>query len=50
MKVNSTDWIMVKEEELFLETGDSNIITFNLNGLIAVLVSYYSKICVIEFD
>jgi hypothetical protein len=29
MKVNSTDWTMVKEEELFLETGDFNCIAFN---------------------
>jgi hypothetical protein len=29
MKVNSTDWTMVKEEDLFLETGDFHNIAFN---------------------
>jgi hypothetical protein len=48
LKVNESDWSLVKEDEIDLEMGHCRNVAFNGNGGIAVVVGFYSQFVVLE--
>jgi hypothetical protein len=50
LRVNESDWSLVKEDEIELEIGSCYNVAFNGNGKIAIVVGFNSQIVVIEFE
>jgi hypothetical protein len=48
LRVNESDWSLVKEDEFDLEMGDCLHVAFNRNGKIAVVVGYFNQFVVLE--
>jgi hypothetical protein len=48
LRVNESDWSLVKENEIELEMGDCVNVAFKGNGRIAVVVGYNSQFVGLE--
>jgi hypothetical protein len=48
LKVNQSDWSLVKEDEIELGRGDCNNVAFNGDGRIAVVVGYSNQFVMLE--
>jgi hypothetical protein len=48
LRVNESDWSLVKEDEIDLEMEYCINVAFNRNGRIAVVVGYFNQIVVLE--
>jgi hypothetical protein len=48
LKVNESDWSLVKVDEIDLEMGNCNNVAFKGDGRIAVVVGYSNQFVVLE--
>jgi hypothetical protein len=48
LKVDQSDWSLVKEDEIDLEMESCYNVVFNVNGRIAVVVGYSNQFVVLE--
>jgi hypothetical protein len=48
LRVNESDWSLVREDEIELGMGDCRNVAFNGDGRIAVVVGYSNQFVVLE--